>query len=182
MPNHPPITWRGAGRSEAVPAICGPEAASSVAVGRVRQLAANAAATRRCRLIVHPRYVVNSGSSSGISGPWDPKPCLPRLKGMNRLWIAAPLAAAALALTACSGLASEASTPASDAVAPPAGGTVTESVTRGAPAADTQPDRDVIRTATVSLIVAQPDQSVEELQRIAVASDGYLPVLSLIHI
>ena len=93
---------------------------------------------------------------------------------MNRLWIAAPLAAAALALTACSGLASEAPTPASEAVAPPAGGTATDSATRGAPAADTQADRDVIRTATVSLIVAQPDQSVEELQRIAVASDGYL--------
>ncbi len=93
---------------------------------------------------------------------------------MNRLWIAAPLAAAALTLTACSGLASEASTPASEAVAPPASGTATDSVTRGAPAADTQADRDVIRTAIVSLIVEQPEQSVEELQRIAVASDGYL--------
>ena len=99
---------------------------------------------------------------------------LSRLTGMNRLWIAAPLAAAALTLTACSGLASEASTPASEAVAPPASGSVTDSAARNAPAADTQPDRDVIRTAVVSLIVAQPEQSVEELQRIAVASDGYL--------
>ncbi len=105
---------------------------------------------------------------------------------MNRYWTAAPLAIAALMLTACSGLSSEAAPPAVDASAPlvesyedtGASPTADNRSTAGNPGnaapGDSAAQRDVIRKATVTMLVEDPEAALVTLQGAALAAEGYV--------
>ncbi len=97
---------------------------------------------------------------------------------MNRLWLAAPLTVVAIALAACSGTATQSSAPLPDSVT---SDTAVGSVTEGSvPAEDrgtnapAPADRDVIRTATLTVVVPDAEPAVARLQQLATTSDGYL--------
>lgn len=97
---------------------------------------------------------------------------------MNRLWLAAPLTVVAIALSACSGTATQSSAPVPDSVtSDTAVGSVAEGSVpaedRGTNAPATS-DRDVIRTATLTVVVADPEPAVTTLQQLATSTKGYL--------
>jgi hypothetical protein len=108
---------------------------------------------------------------------------------MNRYWAAAPLAVAALMLTGCSGLTSDAAVPQPDVGAPlvenfegtadSAGSPGTQRSNMSTAPGNTSPgtpaaEREVIRKATVTMLVDDPDTALVTLQGSVLAADGYV--------
>lgn len=96
---------------------------------------------------------------------------------MNRMWLAVPLTVAAIGLTACSGTAAQTSPLVtegltSDSAAAPGGGGSTPATDSAGDESVT--DRDIVRTATLTVVLSDPEAAVTHLQELATQESGYV--------